>query len=455
MNGAVHDAMRRLGRGVGLRARIALAMTAVALAAVALAAALTGDGLDNRLDDFARERLSTATEHVSRLALDTYREDGDWTRRAVREVEHLAAANDLRVALRDADGQLLTQPLSAGARATLTLRRGTRRVGVIEAAPATGAVSPDDRSLRSSLDRLHLVAALGAAGLALALAVLLAGRLTAPLTALRRGADSLGKGSLDTRIEPAGPPEFRSVATALNRLAEALEQEEAVRRQTTADVAHELRTPLQGLLGRIEAAQDRVMTNGKDGLDVMHSDAVRLTELVRDLETLADADRPDLLLAREPVDLAAVAGAEAGALADRFGRAGIALEVHASPAPVLGDARRLGQVVRNLLTNALRFTDAGGTVEVSAGTEGEGAFVRVRDTGIGIEPAELRNVFKRFWRGDRSRSRTRGGAGIGLAIVERLVTAHGGSISVQSEPGRGSAFEVRLPAEDRARASSP
>ena len=455
MSRSLRKVMRRLRARVGLRARIALAMTAVALAAVALAAGLTGGGLDNRLDDFARERLRTATEHVSRLALDAYREDGAWTRRAVREVEHLAAANDLRVALEDADGQLLTQPLSAGARATLTLRQGSRRVGVIEAAPASGAVSPDDRSLRSSLDRLHLVAALGAAALALALAVLIAGRLTAPLSALRRGADDLERGDLDTRIEPAGPPELRSVATALNRLARALEQEESLRRQTTADVAHELRTPLQGLLGQIEAAQDGVITNGKDGLEVMHSDALRLTELVRDLETLADADRPDLLLSREPVDLAALARAEAGALADRFRRAGITLEVDTSPAAVLGDARRLGQVVRNLLTNALRFTDAGGRVEVSAGTDTEGAFVRVRDTGIGIEPAERANVFKRFWRSDRSRSRSRGGAGIGLAIVERLMSAHGGSVSVESEPGRGSEFEVRLPAADHARISSP
>lgn len=443
-------------RSLGLRARIVVAMTAVALVAVALAAALSSGGLEDRLDRFASERLNTSTEHVARLAVDEYEASGGWTRRALTQVGHLAAANDLRLAVRDRNGRLLTRPLTgSGPRAQALLRDGGREVGLVEAAPATGAVSPDDRSLRSSLDRLHIVAALGAALLALALALFVARRLTAPLISLRSGAEQLSQGRLYTEIEAAGPPEVRSVAGALNRLARALRQEEDMRRQATADVAHELRTPLQGLLGRIEAAQDGVMANGRDNLTEMHADALRMTELVGDLETLADADRPDLLLSHDRVDLASIARAEVAALADEFESAGVTLDVRASRAWVSGDATRLGQVVRNLLTNALRFTDPGGSVLVHAGVDALGPFVRVLDTGTGIEPEALGMVFKRFWRSDDSRSRKRGGAGIGLAIVERLVAAHGGAVSVESEPGRGSEFTVRFPAAGRAAAPAP
>ena len=181
-------------------------------------------------------------------------------------------------------------------------------------------------------------------------------------------------------------------------------------------------------------------------LAAMHTEALRLARFLDDLSKLADAQRPGLLLDRRTVDLAEVTRAEVDVHSEAFVAAGIALIVDLHPALVRGDRERLGQVVGNLLSNALRYTNAGGSVRVSVALAGGSAVLEVADTGIGIEPDELRYVFKRFWRGDKSRSRATGGAGIGLAIADELVRAHDGRIDVESAPGRGSLFRVVVPA---------
>jgi two-component system sensor histidine kinase BaeS len=177
----------------------------------------------------------------------------------------------------------------------------------------------------------------------------------------------------------------------------------------------------------------------------MHDEALRLSRLLDDLSALAEAERPGLLLDAEPVDLAAIAQAQVSAFAGAFAEKGIALEADLRPALVDGEPKRLEQVVVNLLSNALRYTDAGGRVLVTVRPDTEAALLEVSDTGIGIAETDLPRVFTRFWRGEKSRSRDTGGAGIGLSIVKELVQAHGGEVGVESAPGRGSLFRVTLP----------
>jgi two-component system sensor histidine kinase BaeS len=211
------------------------------------------------------------------------------------------------------------------------------------------------------------------------------------------------------------------------------------------DLAHELRTPVMGVLARVEAAQDGVLDDEAANLTAMHDEALRLARLLDDLSALAEAERPGLLLETVPVDLAAVAGAQAAAFADAFADKGIELTSSVRPAVVDGDRRRLEQIIVNLLANALRYTDAGGAVALTVYPNGGRAVLEVRDTGIGIAPDDVPRVFTRFWRGEKSRSRATGGAGIGLSIVKELVHAHGGEIAVESTLGEGTAFAVRLP----------
>ena len=200
-----------------------------------------------------------------------------------------------------------------------------------------------------------------------------------------------------------------------------------------------------GMLGRIEAAQDGVMDDEAANLAAMHDETLRLSRLLDDLSALAEAQRPGLLIAKQRVDLAAAVQTQCDVMAERFTAQELSLELELQPAWVDGDPDRLRQVIANLLDNALRYTESGGSVTVSVGPYEGRARLRVADTGIGIDRDDLPFVFTRFWRGERSRSRSTGGAGIGLAIAQELVRAHGGHIEVASEPGKGSLFTVSLP----------
>jgi signal transduction histidine kinase len=360
---------------------------------------------------------------------------------------HLAELDGLRVSLILPDGrtvQVGARPLGTTARAPVMV--GTRWVATVDVSGEDGSLlTPEEQQLRGSLDRLHLLAAGLAALAALVIGLALAETLSRPLRRIRAVAERLEQGELGARVEPGSEPEVTAVGRALNRLAETLGREEELRKEGVADLAHELRTPVNGLFSRIEAAQDGVLPLAPN-LAAMHAEALRLTRLLDDLSCLADAERPGLLLEMASVDLADVARAVGEAFEARFAAAGIGFATAYDPAWVAGDTGRLEQVVANLLSNALAYTEAGGKASLLVGSDGSGAFVEVADSGIGIRPEDLRHIYTRFWRGDRSRSRATGGSGIGLAIVRELVRAHEGRIDVESTPGRGSRFRVVLPA---------
>ena len=432
---------------LGLRARLAVALVAVAVLAVALAALIGNLGLDPRLNDAARARLALSAAHEAALAGTVYKEAGGWTATATTELSHLAALDGLRLGLQPADGRTVeTGPAPTGATAEAPVVVRGQVIATVAVSTASGALlTPEEQQLGDSLNQLHLIAAGAAAVAALLVGLILAQSLSGPLRRIRSVAERLEQGELEARVEVGAEPETRAVGRALNRLAETLEHEEELRKENVADLAHELRTPVNGLLSRVEAAQDGVLPL-PENLAAMHEEALRLTRLLDDLASLADAERPGLLLETHPVDLAEVAQTAARSFAPRFAEASIGFATSAGPVWVHGDQGRLEQVVANLLSNALRYTEAGGEVRLGVAKVGDQAVLEVEDTGVGIAPDDLRHIFTRFWRGDRSRSRATGGTGIGLAIVHALVRAHGGRIDVDSTPGRGSRFRVALPA---------
>ena len=422
---------------LGLRARLAIALVSVAVLAVGLATYLSNRGLHPRVTASAEARLERSAVHFAEIAAGVYREEGGWTPEATRTLGHLADLDGLRFRL---DGTL-PEPT-----ATADVVVASETVGTIAVAPSgAGLLRPEDETLQSSVNRLHLVAGAVSALAALLLAFVLAETLSRPLRRIRQAAQRMEAGDLAARVQPDGDAEVRAVGHALNRLAETLEHEEDVRRSSVADLAHELRTPASALLSRIEAAQDGVLDDEPANLEAMHAEALRLARLLDDLARLADAERPGFLIEKRPVDLAVLGRQQAEVFEPLFATRAISFSSHLETAPVTGDADRLGQVFSNLLANALRYTEPGGQVELRVRPEGRSAVFEVSDTGVGIEAEDLKNVFVRFWRGDKSRSRATGGAGIGLAIVHELVRAHDGRIDVDSRPGAGSTFRVRLP----------
>ena len=346
--------MTRLAR-LSLRARLAIALVSVAVLTVAFATLLANRGLEPLVTEAAQARLQRSAEHMAEIAAAVYVDQNGWSPQARGTLRHLAELDGLRIAVRG-NGASFGSDLAGAETVSAGVSVDGRHVATIEVAQVgNGLLTPEEQHLQHSLDRLHLVAGAASVIAALLLAFVLAETLSRPLRRIRLAAERIGQGDLETRVDPAGGPEVRSVAQALNRLAETLEHEEEIRKQTVADLAHELRTPVNGLLSRIEAAQDGVLA-GPENLEAMHEEALRLTRLLDDLARLADAEQPGLLLEKRVIDLAEVARASAESFAPRFADAGIALRVDTQPVWVEGNADRLDQVVSNLLSNALRYT---------------------------------------------------------------------------------------------------
>jgi two-component system sensor histidine kinase BaeS len=440
-------------RRLSLRVQLVLALVAVALLGIGIATLIANSELPGLVNTAARERLQREARHLSVVAAESFVQSDRWTPAAANIVVHTAEAEitGVKAELLDAQGKRIAGPAGLDRRSRANrvrvpvVVRG-RKVGELIVAPTgTSILTPEEKHLRSSLDRSHVISAIASAGAALIVALLLAEALTRPLRRIRVAAERIEEGRLETRVEVSGTSETISVGHALNRLAATLEHEEEVRRETVADLAHELRTPVSGILARIEAAQDGVLDDLQQNLEAMHAEAVRLSVLLDDLARLAEAQAPGMLIEKEPLDLAVVGKEQAESFAPRFAEKGIELETSFSTVRVLGDAGRLNQIAANLLSNALRYTPAGGKVTLRVGEEAGSAQLEVSDTGIGIAPEDLRHIFTRFWRGEKSRSRETGGAGIGLAIVAELVHEHDGRIDVESKPDRGSTFRVTLP----------
>ena len=293
--------------------------------------------------------------------------------------------------------------------------------------------------------------------LGIALAIRAFRGIAMPLADIMAAADSLASGDLGARVPVRGPGEFAQLAASFNRMAEELQRADRQRRDLTADVAHELRTPLHILQGNLEGILDGVYQPTPEHISATLEETRALARLVEDLRTLSLAEAGQLPLTREPLDVAELLSDVSTSFGGQAEAAGISLRQETvetdAPMMIIGDPGRLDQVLSNLLANALRHTPAGGTImlraEAMPGAPGEGAWVRltVRDTGEGISPEDLPYIFERFWRGDRSRSHAGGaGSGLGLAIARQLVQAHGGRIAVESQPGQGTTFTIDLPA---------
>jgi len=273
-------------------------------------------------------------------------------------------------------------------------------------------------------------------------------RYGSPLAEMMAAADAVAGGDLSARVGERGRGDMARLARRFNRMTAELERAEQARRNLTADVAHELRTPLQIIQGNLEGTLDGVYEPTPEHLRATLDETRRLGALVGDLQTLSLAEAGQLPLYPREVDAADLLEDVALRFMAQAAEAGVTLKTQAGgPLPLHVDPDRLEQVLSNLTANALRHTPSGGRVMLAARAGGDGVELAVTDTGDGIPEADLPYVFDRFWRGDRARGRSTGGSGLGLAIARQLVRAHGGTIRAESAAGAGSAFIVYLPGQ--------
>jgi heavy metal sensor kinase len=285
----------------------------------------------------------------------------------------------------------------------------------------------------------------------------LAERILAPVAAMSDRARTISEKNLDARLPVANERDelgelalvFNALLDRLERAFGQLERAYGQMREFIADASHELRTPVAAMRGEVQVALKRPRTGEeyRESLGVINEEAVHMSRIVDDLFTLARADAGERPLERRPLYLGEVV-AEAVRIARPIAEArGVDLAVEPPPddVEVQGDEALLRRAVLNLVDNAVKYTEAGGSVRLSVSREGDRARVDVTDTGIGIAPAERERIFERFFRVDRARVRSEGGAGLGLSIVRWAVEEHGGEVAVRSEPGRGSTFSILLP----------
>ena len=393
----------RTGRNT-LGLRLTLAFLAVALAAIALLAGLAAAFVSAEVSSLASEQRAELASAVAVAAGAAWDRNDSWASADLSPLLDLAARSGVDLQVRDAaDRTVASSPgFATGTAPTSSapvVVQG-QHLGTVLVRFSGSGLGAADKVLRTALLRAIAGAAGLAALLALTAGLVVARRITRPIARLINATRSMAGGDRTSRAgDVRAPGELGDLASAFDQMADTLDREDQIRRDLVAGVAHELRTPIAVLQAGHEALPDGVAEPTPAELSSLRDEVLRLARMVDDLQTLAAADAASLHLQRRRTDLAVVAANAADSLARRFEAADVALHRQLSGAPVLGDPRWLHQVATNLLSNALKFTPAGGSVTIAASRDGLNAVLEVTDTGIGIPAGELPHIFDRFWRG--------------------------------------------------------
>lgn len=437
-----------------LRFRLLLTTLFVVIVAVSVTA-LFASGTTAR--EFHRYLLlgnAGQAQHFSMLLASAYSQAQTWT--GIQPlVEQLGQVSGNRVVLADASGRMV---------ADSDRELVGQAVGADWPAPSSSVVvadkpvarlylnplaepSPLDHSFLAAVNHFVLIGALIAGAIGVLITLALSQRIVRPLELLTAAARQMERGDLTGRVSIRSGDEIGQLASAFNAMADGLARLEQLRRKMVGDVAHELRTPLTNIRGYLEAAQDGLVTPDTALVNSLYEEVMLLNRLVDDLQELALAEAGQLPLERRPVDVGQIARIAIEAIRPQAKARSLelSLDLPSNLPPVVADPHRIGQVLRNLLNNALEFTPPGGQVTLTARLDVTWVCLEVGDSGPGIAPEQLPFVFERFYRTDPSRARATGGAGLGLAIVKQLVEAQGGRVWVKSTPGTGSWFGFTLP----------
>lgn len=349
---------------------------------------------------------------------------------------------------------LATTPYARGQRVSASVLTSStpvldegQRIGYVLASAEPVELGPREMAFLGATSRNLWLATLGALGIALVVGGVFVFNYMRPLRSLIDATRAMARGEAVQEVPARTKDELGILTRAFNDMNRNVQRANAARRQMTADIAHDLRTPLSVITGYLEALKDGTLPGTLERFAVMHKEAENLTRLVEDLRTLSLADAGELPLQPQPLDPAQLLAQVHAAFLQKATAEGIALEGNVEPhLPQINvDEMRMLQALGNLVSNALRFTPNGGRIILSAQAEEEHIVFTIADTGVGIPADKLPRVFERFYRADAARNDSVGESGLGLAIVKSIVWAHGGTVHVESIEGKGTTFSLRLP----------
>ena len=450
-----------------LKSKLPLTLAAVLLLTVAVISALTNFLVNRQFRQYVADQQRTKSQQLVRDIGRQY--DGEWDVDALHIIGMQAMYDGYLIRVEDGARTLVwateehDSTSCAAMMADITSRMKSSVNGAFTSTETPllsgGALigyatvtyygpyflSDSEFQFLATLNRVLLW--VGGASLLLSLAVglLSARRLIAPVLRAAAAAKRMADGDYRERIAVrTNVRETDELIASVNHLGESLERQEALRRRLISDVAHELRTPLTTVGTHMEAMIDGVWEPTPERLQSCHEELLRLGALVSDMENLARIEGAPKL-SKRPVELRALADSALAGFQAQLLEKGLRAAADGGPVEVPADPDRLRQVLINLIANAVKYTSAGGKIEIRIWEDGDRAGFTVSDTGCGISEGDLPHVFERFYRADQSRNRISGGSGIGLAIVRSIAEAHGGTASAESAPGKGSSFTVSLP----------
>ncbi|MFT9057766.1 MAG: ATP-binding protein, partial [Ethanoligenens sp.] len=304
----------------------------------------------------------------------------------------------------------------------------------------------NDVSFLNRVNTILVIVGIASLALAFLLGAIMSRRLSRPISKAIEAASEISRGNFKQRIkEQSTTREIKQLTATVNDLADSLEKQQQLRKTMAADVSHELRTPLASLQSSLEAIIDGIWEPSRERLESCHEEILRINRLVGDLEKLERAEAENTMLNMTELNLSELAQHIVHNFETDFFKKSVKLNFVCDSVAVKADRDKISQVIINLLSNALKYTQKGGRVELQVRDNGRSAKLIVSDTGNGISQDDIPNIFERLYRADKSRNRVTGGSGLGLTITKAIIEAHKGSISVSSELDKGTAFTVSLP----------
>ncbi len=441
-----------------LASKLTLAFLALGVLGALLVAVISNIQIRSRFDRFIFEEDSIS---LSEQLAAFYSTEGDWD-----EVDQFLAGLPERslpgpwiILVDSAESEIIRWPPTAHIdpnrptdRSPVTLD-GVEIATIIHEPPPSwlvdGGLPPSQANFLNDVAIASLISAIVASACALLVGWLVARRMMQPIDALTDATQEMASGKLGTQVQVTSQDEIGRLSQSFNQMSDDLAQSNQLRKQMTADIAHDLRTPLSILQGYLEGLKDGELEGNPRLYNILYEEAQQLSHLINELRTLSLADAGELTLNRQHIEPKALLERTGLAYVMQAEQQGIALQVDASAdlPEISADMERMTQVLNNLVANALKHTESG-TITLSAEADEEAVLLMVRDSGLGISAEDLPHIFDRFYRSDKARTRSEheaGSSGLGLAIAKAIVVAHAGDISAESQPDQGTTITIKLP----------